>query len=198
MTREPTTSDRSQSWLEPLGLTTVEAGRRVAVLGLARSGIGAARLLLSRRCAVDLLDLREPDDAREAIAALTAEGAALRIGPHDPDWLANYSLVVKSPGVPAHVPFLAEARRRGVPVIGELELAFLAARGPVLAITGTNGKSTTTAWAGDMLRTAGAHAVVVGNIGRAFSEGVLEDPDAIFVVEVSSFQLEDARTFRPH
>ena len=186
-----------QTWLEPAGVKPPVGPPRVAVLGLARSGIGAARLLLSRRCRVDLLDLRLPEESAESSRELAARGASLRLGPHDPAWLSGYDLVVKSPGIPGSIPFLAEARRRSVPVIGELELAWLAARGPVLAITGTNGKSTTTAWAGDCFRVAGRAVQVVGNIGRAFSEGVLEAEDATFVCEVSSFQLEDIVSFRP-
>jgi len=159
--------------------------------------MGAARLLLARGCRVDLLDLALPREGREALAHLQRGGARLRVGPHDPDWASDYDFVVKSPGVPRGIEFLRAAERSGVAVIGECELAFLASTGPVLAITGTNGKSTTTAWAGDMLRRAGAPALVVGNIGRAFSEGVLEDPAACFVCEISSFQLEDIRRFRP-
>jgi UDP-N-acetylmuramoylalanine--D-glutamate ligase len=173
------------------------APARAAVLGLARSGIAAARLLLARGAAVELLDLKRPEDDGGAIERLVAAGARLRIGPHDPSWLGGYDLLVKSPGVPGSIPFLRAARELGVPVIAELELAFLEARGPVLAITGTNGKSTTTAWVGDIFREAGRRALVVGNIGRAMCDGVLEDPEALFVCEVSSVQLEDVRAFRP-
>jgi UDP-N-acetylmuramoylalanine--D-glutamate ligase len=183
--------------LGALGLPCREQRPRVAVLGLARSGLAAARLLLERGCLPDLLDLREPEGGAAALRDLAARGARLRIGPHDPAWLGDFDLLIKSPGIPAEAAFVREAARAGVPVVGELELAFLAARGPVIAITGTNGKSTTTAWTGDILRTAGIRAQVAGNIGRAFSEAVLDDPDAVFVVEVSSFQLEDVRTFRP-
>jgi UDP-N-acetylmuramoylalanine--D-glutamate ligase len=186
--------------LDLLGIPVrVSPGRpaRAAVLGLARSGLGAARLLQSRGTPVDLLDLKRPEEERESIERLVSAGAKLRIGPHDPAWLSSYDLIVKSPGVPGGIPFLRAAADLGVPVLGELELAFLAARGPVVAITGTNGKSTTTAWTGDMFRLAGRRSLVVGNIGRAMSDGVLEDPEAVFVCEVSSFQLEDVRTFRP-
>jgi UDP-N-acetylmuramoylalanine--D-glutamate ligase len=170
---------------------------RAAVLGLARSGLAAARLLLERGVAVELLDLKRPADGGAALDRLVAEGAEPRIGPHDPAWLPAYDLIVKSPGVPGEIPFLRAAAEQGVPLIAELELAWLAARGPVIAITGTNGKSTTTAWIGDIFRCAGRRALVVGNIGRPLSDGVLEAPEAVMVCEVSSFQLEDVRTFRP-
>jgi len=186
--------------LGPLGLplrTAATGIPRVAVLGLARSGLAAARLLLERGCRVELLDLRRPEGEEALLRELAARGADLRLGPHDPGRLEACDLIVKSPGVPGGVPFLQAAAARGVPVISELELAYHAARGPILAITGTNGKSTTTAWAGDMLQRDGRPALVVGNIGRAMCDGVLEDPDAVFVCEVSSFQLEDVRAFRP-
>lgn len=187
--------------LGPLGLPrrmgSSLARPRAAVLGLARSGLAAARLLLDRGCEVDLLDLRCPDGEAESIRDLEARGARSRLGPHDAAWLTEFDLIVRSPGVPSGIPFLQAAGQAGTPVIAELELAFLAAEGPVLAITGTNGKSTTTAWAGDMLREAGLPVQVAGNIGRAFSEAVRADARARFVCEVSSFQLEDVRTFRP-
>jgi UDP-N-acetylmuramoylalanine--D-glutamate ligase len=196
--QESTGQGATAAWpLGPLGIVPRGSVPRVGVLGLARSGVGAASLLRSRGCEAELLDLRFPEEQAEAVRALEAGGATLWLGPHDPAALDRLDLIVKSPGVSADIPFLAEAVRRGVAVISELELAFLAARGPVLAVAGTNGKSTTTAWAGDMLRQAGLPAQVVGNIGRPFSEGVREDPDAIFACEVSSFQLEDVRTFRP-
>ncbi len=184
----------------PLGPLSIEPRGpvpRAGVIGLARSGVAAARLLQSRGCAVELFDLRYPEEHASALRGLEAAGAIPRYGPHDPAALEGLDLLVKSPGIRADIPFLAAAARRRVPVISELELAFLAAAGPVLAVTGTNGKSTTTAWAGDMIRSAGLAVQVVGNIGRPFSEGVLEDPQAVFVCEVSSFQLEDVRTFRP-
>lgn len=190
--------DTPPPWpFEALGIEPHGSPPRAAVLGLARSGMGAARLLQDRGCAVDLLDLKAPEGREDLLEELRAAGAAVRVGPHDPAWLREYDLVVKSPGVPGGIPFLGEAKRLGICVIGELELAFLAATGPVLAITGTNGKSTTTAWLGDMLREAGIPVEVVGNIGRSFSEGVMRNPAAVFACEVSSFQLEDIRRFRP-
>lgn len=191
-------ADRAAAWpLEPLGIVPRGTAPRVGVLGLARSGVGAARLLCARGCEVELFDQLLPEEHAEDVRLLEAGGATLRLGAHDPARLDHLDLLVKSPGVRADIPFLAETARRGVTVISELELAFLAARGPVLAVTGTNGKSTTTAWAGDMLREADLPVQVVGNIGRPFSEGVRENPDAVFACEVSSFQLENVRTFRP-
>ena len=171
----------------------------VLVLGLARSGLAAARLLLDRGTRVRLLALVRPErsDQLAQLSALEARGAELRIGPHDPAELAGVDLIVKSPGVSPGIPFLAAARAAGVPSVGELEIASLVVEGPIVAITGTNGKSTTTAWVGHMLAGAGVEVEVAGNIGRPLAEAVRARSRATFVVEVSSFQLEDTRTFRP-
>jgi len=172
---------------------------RVAVLGLARSGLAAAKLLLARGCQVELWDLHRPDDEilNEQLDERVRDGGCLFLGPHQSSWLDRIDLLVKSPGVDPRIPFIVTAKKMGVPIVGELELASLAAEGPIVALTGTNGKSTTTAWVGHMLTTGGKPAEVVGNIGRPFSEGVLASSDATFVTEVSSFQLEDISTFRP-
>ncbi len=172
---------------------------RVVVLGLARSGLAAARLLLQRGCETVLLGLSEPTAPvlLERLDACREAGANVVVGPHPTSSLDGCDLLVKSPGVDRRIDFVQEAMRREIPVIGEFELAALAARGPVLAITGTNGKSTTTAWLGHMLQEDGSDVEVVGNIGRPFAEVVVDRPEATFVAEVSSFQLEDTRTFRP-
>lgn len=181
---------------------------RVAVLGLARSGRAVARLLSEGTTDVDLelLDLNPPRDAHDPegdqrivgeLDRLVARGAKLRIGPHDPSWLDHYDLLIKSPGIPPRVPFVAAALDRGIPVVGEIEVAALWAEGPAFAITGTNGKSTTTAWAGDMLRRAGKRVEVCGNIGRPLAEAVLENRLGPFVIELSSFQIQDSPRFTP-
>lgn len=172
------------------------------VVGLARSGKGAALLLASQNVRTILFD-RRPDliDVDPSWAAtwekLEPKGSELLLGPHDPGRLPDLDFIVRSPGVDLQLEFLQLAREQGIPIIGELEFAALHAEGPILAITGTNGKSTTTAWACDMVRRSGERAQLAGNIGFALSEAVLEDPKATFVVETSSFQLEDARTFHP-
>ncbi len=173
---------------------TVE-GRNVVVVGGARSGVAAAELLVRRGARVTLTDLRSdlPDASRVATA-----GVRLELGGHDPATLAHADLVVLSPGVPANQPAVAAARAAGVPVIGELELAFRWLRGRVIAITGTKGKSTTTTLAGRMFDHAGVPALVGGNIGHPLSAQVDRSRDEIVhVVEVSSFQLEQTDTFHP-
>src|SRR5690606_19371434 len=108
-------------------------------------------------------------------------------------------VVVKSPGVPQEAPVIVEARRRGLPVIGELELAWRCVPNPVVAVTGTNGKTTTTELLGHLHRAAGIPVAVVGNVGTAYSSLALKppSPDTVVVCECSSFQLEDTERFAP-
>ncbi len=170
-------------------------GKRVAVVGGAASGVAAARLLVERGAAVTLTDLR-PSLADEE--ALRAAGVALVLGSHPEALLTGADLVVVSPGVPATQPAVAAARRAGVPVVGEVELASRWLRGRIVAITGTKGKSTTTALTGRILEAAGLHAPVGGNIGTPLAGHVADStPASVHVVEVSSFQLETTDRFHP-
>jgi UDP-N-acetylmuramoylalanine--D-glutamate ligase len=168
---------------------------RVVVVGAARSGVAAAELLVRRGARVTLTDIREQIDGAEA---LRAAGVKLELGGHTAATLAGVDLIVLSPGVPPDQPAIAAARRTGVPVIGELELAARWLRGRIVAITGTKGKSTTTTLTGRMLEAGGHRVLVGGNIGHALSAQVdLSTTDTIHVVEASSFQLETTDTFRP-
>lgn len=180
----------------PQGRAFSVDGQRVLVVGAARSGVAAALLLARRGAAVTLTD-KAP-----AIAAgpeLTAAGVALQLGGHDPDVFRRADLVVTSPGVPPELAALAAARTAGVPVIGELELASRWLQGPVVAITGTKGKSTTTTLVGRMLEASGRTVLVGGNIGVPLSAHVERStPHTIHVVEASSFQLETTQTFHPY
>jgi UDP-N-acetylmuramoylalanine--D-glutamate ligase len=170
-------------------------GRTAVVVGAARSGVAAA-LLLARRGARVVLTERRP--AIPDVAALEAAGVALELGRHRDETFAGAQLVVVSPGVPADQPQVAAARARGTEVIGELELASRWLRGPLVAITGTKGKSTTTTLVGRMLEQAGRPVLVGGNIGVPLSAQVdASTPETVHVVEASSFQLETATTLRP-
>jgi len=170
-------------------------GKRVVVVGGAASGAAAARLLVERGAAVTLTDLRPALDQASELSAL---GVALALGAHPASLLTGADLVVVSPGVPADQPSVAAARAAGVPVIGEVELASRWLRGRVVAITGTKGKSTTTALTGRILEAAGVRALVGGNIGTPLASHVAESTaDTVHVVEVSSFQLETTDTFHP-
>ena len=170
-------------------------GRRVAVVGAARSGVAAAELLVRRGASVVLTDTRERIDDEER---LRAAGVALELGGHEERTLTGADLVVLSPGVPTEQPAIQAARQAGVPVIGEMELASRWLRGRIVAITGTKGKSTTTTLAGKMLEAGGHRVLVGGNIGNALSAQVdASTEDTIHVVEASSFQLESIDTFHP-
>jgi UDP-N-acetylmuramoylalanine--D-glutamate ligase len=170
-------------------------GKRVVVIGAARSGVAAAELLVRRGATVTLTDMRSAIEDEER---LRQAGVTLELGGHRPSTLAAADLIVLSPGVPPQTPVIEEARRAGVPITGELELASRWLRGRIVAITGTKGKSTTTTLAGRMLAAGGHHVLVGGNIGLAVSAQVdASRDDTIHVIEASSFQLESAETFRP-
>ena len=176
------------------GTFTVE-GRRVTVAGAARSGIAASRLLAGRGARVTLSDVRS--EIAEA-GQLEALGIRLETGGHQADTFDQADLIVVSPGMSPDHPVLASARARRVPIIAELELASRWLRGRVIAITGTKGKSTTTALTGRLLASAGFKVTVGGNIGSPLSAQVDEStPDTLHVVEASSFQLEQIDTFHP-
>jgi UDP-N-acetylmuramoylalanine--D-glutamate ligase len=170
-------------------------GQRVVVVGAARSGLAAAELLVRRGATVTLTDARDALANGERLRSL---GVRTELGNQRPDTFERADLLVMSPGVPMELPEVAAARERGVPVIGELELAARWLKGRVVAITGTKGKSTTTTLVGRMLRAAGIKALVGGNIGVPLSAQVDEStPDTVHVIEASSFQLEATDTFHP-
>ena len=174
------------------------AGRRVLVVGAARSGIAAARFLLARGARVTLTDRRPPEELPEAQELAREPGTHLETGGHTTRTFLEQDLVVVSPGVASDLPELGAARDAAVPVIGEMELASRFLQGRIVAITGSNGKTTTTALLGNILQTAGFAVQVGGNIGRPLISLVeASRPESIHVVEVSSFQLETIRQFRP-
>jgi UDP-N-acetylmuramoylalanine--D-glutamate ligase len=169
--------------------------KRVTVAGAARSGLAAAELLARRGATVTLSEMRAEIPDAEPLRRL---GVALELGGHREETFTNADLVVLSPGVPPDQPVIQSARRRGVPVIAEIELASRWLRGRVIAITGTKGKSTTTALTGRILETAGFKVTVGGNIGAPLSTQVsASTPEMLHVVEASSFQLEQIDTFHP-
>jgi UDP-N-acetylmuramoylalanine--D-glutamate ligase len=171
------------------------AGRKVVVVGAARSGVAVAALLVRRGASVTLTDLRAQIDAE---ADLREAGVRLELGGHTAETMLGADLIVLSPGVAPSQPLLTQARAAGIPVMGELELASRWLRGRIVAITGTKGKSTTTTLTGRMLEAGGHRVLVGGNIGHALSAQVdLSTDDTIHVVETSSFQLESADTFHP-
>ncbi len=173
-------------------------GRHVLVVGLARSGVAACRLLQASGARVFGTDAKPLDALGAEVRALGESGVALAVGGHPSRPFEEAELVVVSPGVPLTLPPLAVARRRGTPIIGELELAYRAMEGEVIAITGTNGKTTTTALVGALLSGESRPHLVGGNIGDPLSAHALEfPPEGLLVAEVSSFQLETIETFHP-
>jgi UDP-N-acetylmuramoylalanine--D-glutamate ligase len=171
----------------------------VVVVGLARSGVAAARFLARRGALVVAADRKAEGELAEEARALREIGVRLETGPHREETFTGAAMVVVSPGVPWDLPVLAAARAAGVAVIAEVELAFRHLQGRVAAVTGTKGKSTTTAALGAMLREAGLDARVGGNIGSPLV-GLVEGstPATTFAVEVSSFQLEGTARFHAH
>ena len=164
---------------------------RVLVVGLARSGTAAVSVLRARGVEV------RGYDADPAVAAESPD-ADLRLGPWEDEILDGVGLLVKSPGVPSSSEPIVAARARSVPVISEIELGARLLPNPLLGVTGTNGKTTTTALLGVILEAAGWPVEVAGNIGRPLTALVdAVDPDAWIVCELSSFQLEDVETLRP-
>jgi UDP-N-acetylmuramoylalanine--D-glutamate ligase len=173
------------------------AGRRALVVGLAKSGVSAARLLASRGARVTVTDRRAATELGPALAAL-GDSVDYALGGHDRADFTGADLVVVSPGVPLALAEIAEARRQGVPVLGEVELAWrFLAHVPLVAITGTNGKSTTTALTGALFH-QDRRTFVGGNLGTPLSDAVLAGRELdVVVAELSSFQLEGIAELRP-
>ncbi len=172
-------------------------GEKVVVLGLGKSGIAAARFLKRLGARVVASDAK-PQEQLKGIRSLGEEGIELVLGKHPLEMLTGAVLVVVSPGVPDSIPFLQEARRRGIQIWSEIELAYRFCQAPLIAITGANGKTTTTAWLGEMLVAGGKEVLVAGNIGIPLTAEVEKARAAhLLVVEVSSFQLEGIKKFRP-
>jgi UDP-N-acetylmuramoylalanine--D-glutamate ligase len=167
---------------------------RVLVLGLARSGEAAALALARRGVAVVGVDRREDLDG----GRLRAAGVEVILGADDPELLDGMDLLVKSPGISAEAPLVGAARERGLTVWSEVELGHRILVNPILGITGTNGKTTTSELLGEVFRAAGKPVAVAGNVGRPLTglDGTLAE-DAWIVCELSSFQLEDIEAFRP-
>lgn len=176
--------------------------QRVCVFGAARSGVGAMHLLRHHNVEVTLVDERPAMEFRSLIRRLRRLYVTSHFGPIEGDLLRGCQALIVSPGIPLTHPFVAKAMERDLPIISEVELASYFAAAPIVAITGTNGKTTTTTLTGQMVTDSGINAVVSGNIGRAFSDAVLSSQDqsreTVLVTEVSSFQLESIEDFHPH
>ena len=173
-------------------------GKKVLVVGLGKSGLAAALFLRRKGAQVTVSDVRSAESLAKEIPALLEEGIMVEAGGHGLLTFRRQDLIVVSPGVPLDTPELAQAKNFGRPVIGELELAARFLKGRIMAITGSNGKTTTTALAGEILKEAGLPTLVAGNIGVPVVGLIEESTDSTWsVLEVSSFQLESTEQFHP-
>lgn len=174
-------------------------GKKVMVLGMARSGVAAAKLLSEMGAYVRVSDQKSKEKLGDAVRPLEAcANIEWRLGELAEDLLEGQDMLLISPGVPIDSPVVKKAGELGVEVIGELELGYQTAKGLLVAITGTNGKTTTTTLVGEIFKNYGKQTYVVGNIGFPYTavSGSMKDED-VTVCEVSSFQMESVKTFHP-
>lgn len=173
-------------------------GKHVLVVGLGKSGVASALFLKAHGARVTVSDTKSGDELRNEIPVLLDHGISVETGGHGERTFRGQDLIVVSPGVPVDAPPLVQARGLGENVIGEVELAARFLAGPIVAITGSNGKTTTTTLVGEILTAGGLSALVGGNIGTpAISLAERAKADTVSVLEISSFQLETIATFRP-
>ena len=172
--------------------------KRVLVVGLGKSGVASALFLKAHGAKVTVSDTKSGDELRNEIPVLLDHGITVETGGHGDRTFRGQDLIVVSPGVPVDAPPLVQARALGEAVIGEIELAAQFLPGPIVAITGSNGKTTTTTLTGEILSAAGLPTLVGGNIGTpAISLAGRANPETAIVLEISSFQLETIQAFRP-
>lgn len=172
--------------------------KNVLILGAGISGLGAAHVLLRHDCSVVISDLRDTIKERKEKESLSSQGAVFRFGPQDISLLAGIDTVVVSPSIPRENKVVSEALLRGISVISEVELAYRMTKAPILAVTGTNGKTTTTTLLGSMIHASKRPFALAGNLGISLSrEAELVPQNGLIAAEVSSFQLEFIDTFKP-
>ena len=168
--------------------------RKWLVIGAGKSGIAAAKLLLANGAAVVLYD-----DNKDVDTEKFPDGMTFSLGHISDDILNTIDEAVISPGISLEIPLAVRCKEYGIKVISEIELAYRFDKGIVAAITGTNGKTTTTTLLGEIMKTSYDNVIVAGNIGNPYTEQVMDSDDkSCSVLEVSSFQLETVETFRPH
>ncbi|MGA2421121.1 MAG: UDP-N-acetylmuramoyl-L-alanine--D-glutamate ligase [Candidatus Acidiferrum sp.] len=174
-------------------------GQRLLAVGLARTGVATALFCAARGAQVTATDARPENELRETVNKLRAAGVRCELGAHADDLFLGQDLIVPSPGVPADMPQLLAARKAGVTIWSEIELAFRFLSGKLIGITGSNGKTTTTSLVEHLLRNAGYPTILAGNIGTPLISAVeASNDDSVTVAELSSFQLELTETFRPN
>lgn len=188
MTKKATTDVRTQ------GLK----GKRIVVVGMAKTGVAAAEFLLRQGAAVTVSEINTEGEVGISAQRLRSLGAEVELGVHSPETFLSGDMIVLSPGVDPVIPPLKEARAKAIPCVSEVELASWFLSPPLIAVTGTNGKSTTTALIGHILSGWEKRVFVGGNIGTPLTEYLLREEEADYIVaEISSFQLEAISSFRP-
>ena len=172
--------------------------KKILIVGLGRSGIAALEVLLELGACVALQDSKKAEDMDGETMALIKDNNIQAWLGAVPENMADFDMLVLSPGVPVNLPFIREARDAGAEIIGELELAYRVGMGHYIGITGTNGKTTTTTLVGEIFKATGRDTKVVGNIGSpVVREAAKANEDSWMVTEISSFQLETVDRFRP-
>src|SRR5947209_5087124 len=198
---QSTIRNQQSTLLRPLVVEAIDIdvnGKRVLVVGLGKSGVASALFLKERGARVSVSDTKTEDELRDEIPVLLDQGISVETGGHGERTFHGQDLIVVSPGVPVDATPLVQARALGETIIGEIELAAQFLPGTIIAITGSNGKTTTTTLAGEIIAAGGFPTIVGGNIGTpaiSLVEGATAD--TVAVLEVSSFQLETIQTFRP-
>lgn len=173
--------------------------KRVLVVGLARTGVATALFCAQRGAIVTATESRTETEIGEAVARIRVAGVSVELGGHHEETFVQQDLIVPSPGVPADFALLLKAKSAGVTIWSEIELAYRFLQGPLIGITGSNGKTTTTALIEHILRNAGFPTILAGNIGTPLISRVADSKkNTLTVVELSSFQLELIETFRPN
>ena len=174
------------------------AAKKAVVLGAGVSGVTVAKALRRVQADVTLVDGKEAERLSLQVVNLADEGIHLQLGAETEACLEDADFLVLSPGIPLTAPYVRKAQQKGIPVISEVEIAYQLCKAPMLAITGTNGKTTTTTLLGDMIKAGGFKTAVGGNIGAGLSEQVLDlGANDMAVAEISSYQLESVQEFRP-
>lgn len=174
------------------------ANKQILVVGAGISGIAVAEILAGKGASVTLNDSKQEQDLLHDVSPARNAGVKIALGYQDNSLLEDTDMLVISPGVPTTIPLVREAEARQIPVISEIEVAYQLCEAPMVAITGTNGKTTTTTLLGELMKTAKDDVVVGGNIGMALSkETEAVSADGIVVAEISSFQLERVQDFCP-
>ncbi|NLI11824.1 MAG: UDP-N-acetylmuramoyl-L-alanine--D-glutamate ligase [Peptococcaceae bacterium] len=173
-------------------------GKKVLVIGAGKSGLAVSRFLAGKKARAVLADAGSPSYPGGELEQLKAAGVEVLLGGYPAVERGTFDLVVMSPGVPLAIEPVSQAQKQGIPVTGELELAYNFAKAPFIAITGTNGKTTTTTLIGEIFKNTGRDTLVGGNIGLPLVTEVERcGPDSIIVAEVSSFQMETVSAFKP-